>query len=82
MKYRSHRELLSESMDTVVEVNSIEKLREHIQSNWSKSIFDIKITPYGGIDKRINWNTHVVQINFKQDGDFAVAGFTNQLDFN
>ncbi len=66
MKYRRVRELLSESMATVVEVEDKAALWEIVR-DFSKSwpgyqdatIEDLEVRPYG-FDERIGWDTHIV----------------------
>lgn len=70
MKYRPHRGGLAESMLEVVELDgSLAALEAHVRKTWP--VGDIKVEPYGGYDKRIGWDTHIVTI------DGSAVGFTD-----
>ena len=71
MKIRNHRELLSESMQTVREIEpTIDAVRKFFKDG---SMFDklydgvIKVEPYG-FDDRIKWNTYIVTVDGKAIG--------------
>jgi hypothetical protein len=84
-KFRYHRGSLKDSMETVIEVKDKNDLLDQILSNYADTSFpldrkDIKnftIQPYGGIDKRIGWNTYIVEIDACPPWGRHVAGFTN-----
>ncbi len=75
MKFREHREMLDDSMKTVVEVADRKELVSLLRSrqfcNFVFNDEDLKIEPYG-YDNRINWDTHIVFIE-----DYGVFGFTD-----
>jgi len=66
IKFRHHRGSLSDSMDTVVQVASLQELADILKVE----VDTISIKPYG-YDKRIDWDTHLVCVN----GD--AVGFTD-----
>lgn len=64
-KFREHRGQLADAMKTVVEVNSLQELIDHIHQNimWVDPKAKITVTKYGPpgrIDERIGWDTHIV----------------------
>ncbi len=71
-KFRFHKGGLQESIETTVEVTSLEALKDHINKEslfprgYSKD--DIKIKPYC-FDPRTGWDTHLVS------GPSGVIGF-------
>jgi hypothetical protein len=78
MKFRQHRRLLDESMETVVELADHAALMEHIRGiarHWPSfpPVTDetVHIEPFGR-DERIGWDAHVVRL----DG-YGVLGFTD-----
>lgn len=72
--YRSHKGFLNESMQTIVEVNSITELGNHILSQCGsfgdKAVLEIN---HYGFDHRIGWNNHTVSVNG------CVVGFLNEF---
>lgn len=79
-KYRDHRELLADSMETVQEFDSREALIKYLQNSLDKygagkyDVDKIIIGKYGcGIDKRIGWDTHIVYLK-----GYGVFGFTDR----
>lgn len=78
MKFREHRGGLAESMATVVELKDKAALIEHCKKVMeaymlpAQAIADLTVEPYGGIDTRIGWDTHIVTI-----GCYGVLGFTD-----
>lgn len=77
MLYRSHRGGLSESMKTVVEVNTIEELKDHISSKIGSKVLDIKIEYYT-YDDRIKWETYIVECRVETSpNNWFVSGFIN-----
>jgi len=81
--FRPHRQFLAEAMEEVVELKDKEDLVRHIQEEWAWYKHGYKLTnetitveKYGnGIDKRIGWDTYIVEV--KNDEKHIVAGFTN-----
>lgn len=83
MLFREHRGSLSESMDTVVEVHSMQELREHIQKTvlacFPPSFLRqgyFQISPVKMRDDRIDWDTYTVIME-----GVGVLGFTNAAYF-
>lgn len=79
MKYRDHKGDLQESMNTVIEVNSVDEIISHLNTSYNqfdKEVEDIKFQ-YVGYDSRIEWDTYYVLQRFKGSGDFTVAGMSN-----
>lgn len=81
MKFREHRALLDEAMETVVELKDRADLLRHLQKlaePWPTHppVTDttVHVEPYG-FDKRIGWDTHIVTL----DG-YGVLGFTDGPD--
>lgn len=75
-KFREHHGSLSESMETVVEVQSKEDLVALLQTRLDPFGFRfegnaLSVEPYS-FDDRIGWNAHIVRI-----GGYGVAGFTD-----
>lgn len=72
MKIREHRGGLRESMETVVEIApSIEAIVSHIRECWGPfhpekmqniTAEMVTVEKYGGIDSRIGWDTHIVDV--------------------
>lgn len=71
MKYREKRELLVESMETVIELPDFEALEAHLRERHRGTAYEtgaLTVEPYGDtperrLDKRIGWDTHIVCIN-------------------
>jgi hypothetical protein len=79
MKYRDHRGSLNESMETEIQVNSVEEIKEHLNkfyTNFGKTVEDIKFE-YCGMDKRINWDTYYVLQRLNGEEHFTVAGMSD-----
>jgi hypothetical protein len=76
MKLREHRGLLTDSMETCIE---IEPTRDALESAIKESLLyffhfekkNIHVEPYG-YDDRIKWDTHIVTIY-----GYGVYGFTD-----
>ena len=76
MKYRPHRRLLCESLKDCVNVEDMAALIKHLKASWPSYMKtfedgDVSVKKYGGFDKRIGWDTHIVCINGND------IGFTN-----
>ena len=76
MKFRFNRELLDESMETMIDIPpTIEAIQDAMRSAYGKLFKhikgQIKVEPYG-YDDRIGWDTYIVFI----DG-YGVIGFTD-----
>jgi hypothetical protein len=80
MKYRDHTGSLSDSMETVQEVSTIEEIKEHLNNKFHKafgqSVEEIKFQ-YACMDKRVNWDTYYVLQRLKGETDFTVAGMSD-----
>lgn len=65
MKFRHHRGGLKESMDTVVDVFTLDALKELIKKE--HSFFKLKKIHfrYMGYDSRIDWETYLVCVDFE-----------------
>lgn len=72
-KFRYHRGSLADSMATAVEVEGRYGLFLELEKNWPEPVSSSEITiePYGGIDHRIGWDTHIVKV------DGIPVGFTD-----
>lgn len=80
MKYRDHKGSLADSMRTVREVNSVEEIKQHLNTllyPFGKEVEEIKFD-YSGFDKRINWDTYYVLQRIKGETEFTVAGMSNK----
>lgn len=85
-KFRWHRGGLAESMETVMEVESFEELRQVIDKSnrevWCNPVpvkltTEINVEPYG-FDERIGWDTHIVSQRIVEAGErFCACGFTD-----
>ncbi len=80
MKFREHRGGLEDSMATTVEIDGMDGLLSHIRKlaePWPTfppvTSQTVHIEPYGGVDQRTGWDTHIVTL----DG-YGVLGFTDQ----
>lgn len=79
-KFRFHRELLADSMKTVVEFETRQELLDLLNrdlAQWSvdpMEMKDLRIEEYG-YDKRIDWETFIVTADPKLK--LGVFGFTN-----
>lgn len=73
--FREHRGLLSDSMDSVKEVSSVEDILNIINSDieWYS---DLRLEFYG-YDNRIDWNTYIVMAQTKDKKGEVVVGFIN-----
>jgi len=79
MKYRDHRGSLSDSMETVQEVSTIEEIKQHLNkfyNQYGKSVEEIKFK-HVGMDERINWDTYYVLQRLNGETDFTVAGMSD-----
>lgn len=73
MKYREHRGNLKSSMETTIEIEGTkESLYNVILDSYDCTIDMLHVSPYGGIDERTGWDTHIVTV----DG-YGVFGFTD-----
>jgi hypothetical protein len=59
MKFRFHRELLKESMETVIEVSCLEDVKRRYNEN---NLFPIDIIKCVKVcfDERIDWDTYMI----------------------
>lgn len=82
MKYRDHRGGLKESMETEKEFNSIEELKDHIESesDYSEKVDDIKFK-YAKYDERTGWNTYLVLVKWELNIDYLPVGWSNDNHF-
>jgi hypothetical protein len=78
MKFREHHGSLEDSMKTVVTVNSWNSLRKIVMGIFPDLgyIEEITIEKYS-YDKRIDWDTHSVNVKFSALKHKVIAGFTN-----
>lgn len=78
IKFRRHRELLTESMETVIEVSSLEEIkielnRDGFPPHWE----ELKFSDYKMWDSRIDWDTYYVLGRLKGKSEFWVVGMSN-----
>ena len=79
MLVRQHRQLLSDSMETVKEIeNTPTSLIEHINGvfkEWGKvfTVKDVKVEFYAK-DERIDWDCYIIILK-----DYGVFGFCNEM---
>lgn len=64
MKFREHKGGLQESIDTEVEFETLEGLRNFLESKWELPLDSITWVHYG-LDERTGWNTYMVVANFE-----------------
>jgi hypothetical protein len=79
IKYRDHKGSLSDSIDTIKEVYSVEQIKQHLNKyykQFEKSVEEIKFE-YLGHDDIINWDTYYVFQRLKGETEFTVAGFSD-----
>ena len=79
MKYRDHRGSLSDSMQTEIEVNTINDIIEHLNvfyKDFNEEVEEIAFV-HVGFDDRINWDTYYVLQRLKSEKHFTVAGMSN-----
>lgn len=69
MRFRFHRGELAESLETTVEFSDMNDLEAIIEEAHG-AVGTITVKPYR-FDKRINWDSHIVQ------DDMGVIGFTD-----
>ncbi len=72
MKYRPHRGLLEDSMREVSDLHDraeLVRLLAKDMAKWGYKIedADVRIEPYGGVDERTGWQTHIVTMRNKLD---------------
>lgn len=75
MKIRMHRGALADSMETVQEIEATLPAVVAVIEARLGMTFDprlIEVSPYGGVDERIGWDTHIVTIR-----GYGVFGFTD-----
>lgn len=76
VKFRPHCPLLADAMSKVKEVESIDKLIEHLENSYAIPTKinreKFKIEKYG-FDERINWDTYIVF----EDG-YGVHGYLDK----
>ncbi|HEV8364576.1 MAG TPA: hypothetical protein VGQ52_13760 [Gemmatimonadaceae bacterium] len=77
MKFREHRGMLVESMETTVDVPDRPALIKHLQNILQIYYIamqpdDLTVEPYGGTDARTGWDTYIVIVR-----GFGVIGFTD-----
>ena len=73
MKFREHRGDLKSSMETTIEIEGTkESLYNAIHDGYDFTMDMLHVSPYGGIDVRTGWDTHIVAV----DGH-GVFGFTD-----
>lgn len=81
MKYRDHRGSLDESMKTVIEINSIQELKDHLNeyfSQFKESVEEIQFD-YLGMDNRVGWVSYCVRFRLLGDNVFYVAGTSDGI---
>lgn len=79
MKYRDHKGSLSDSLETTIEVNSIQEIIDHLNSycnQFGKEVEEIKFD-YSGFDDRVGWDTYYVLHRLKGEANFTVAGMSD-----
>jgi len=79
MKYRDHRGSLSDSMNTMRDVNSIDEIKQHLNEFYNpfgKEVVDIKFEKVG-FDDRVNWDTYYVLQKLKGEKEFTIAGMSD-----
>jgi hypothetical protein len=84
MKFREHRGSLSESMETVIEIEPTKEALALAVDAWRRRLgmpltvipqvtsANVDVMPYGGRDERIGWETHLVTIK-----GWGPVGFTD-----
>ena len=78
MKLRQHRELFFDSMATTVEIEPTKSAllasMQSVMSPWGVALTPgmVSVSPYGGVDPRNGWDTHIVVIV-----GHGVYGFTD-----
>ena len=80
MKFRWHRGGFKKSMETTIELRDTKELEELVvawaKKHYIRSIGDfyrVDVSPYGGVDSRNGWDTHIVTL----DGN--AVGFTDGM---
>ena len=88
--YRKHRGSLSDSLLTTVIVKNIEELKKVILLDWDAWIdvegshvdnvkgFIVKVNPYGHLDIRCGWYTHLVSADLMIKNEFMPVGFLSE----
>jgi len=77
MKYRFHRGGLDEAMKTVVEVHSLEQLKNHIQKHeWDNKPIELKFKKCQ-YDDRIGWDTWMVLSKLEDENEYYPDGWTD-----
>ena len=81
IKYRDHRGSLSDSMLTVIEVESKQDIINHLNKfykQFGKEVCEIKFV-YSTYDDRIKWDTYYVLQKLKESDEFTIAGMSNGI---
>lgn len=74
MKFRFHRELLTESMETLIEVESMAALQAHIQATYEGHPDPIEIRfEHGQYDDRIGWDTWYVMGKMRDGREYPIG---------
>ena len=79
MRYRDHRGSLSESMKTVIEVDSVDEIKARLNkyyNDFGQSVEEIKFE-YCCFDARIGWDTYYVMQKLNGENSFTVAGMSD-----
>ena len=79
MKYRDHRGLLADSMETVQDFSTVEEIKQHLNKFYNQfgvSVAEVKFE-HLGVDDRINWDTYAVLRRLEGQVNFNVAGFSD-----
>jgi hypothetical protein len=79
--FREHRGSLDKSMQTIMEIKSLEHLMTHIESiwDWEVPIIGLEIKKYV-YDDRIGWDTYmaIMTIKYNDENQTFPIGFLNR----
>lgn len=81
MKYRDHTGSIEKSLETTIQVDSLEVLKDHLSESWSKFDWDIDQVrfDYVGFDKRTGWDTYCVMVKFSECPDWIPVGWSDGI---
>ncbi len=76
MLYRDHRGGFKESMETVIEINSLQELYDHVKKSFSRYPTRI-LFHYQGHDPRNKWDTYTVMAELEGNDHAFPIGQSN-----
>lgn len=76
--FRPHRGGFEESMAEALPFDCTDDLVLCLEVQWGQMISYLQTEPYGGIDERNGWDTHLVIAKMRRINHEIVVGYTNR----